>query len=179
MEEYLQENGETTSADEEQDRITFNFTLGIETPDKKPTPKPLSSGTADHRPNEPNGAAHPQSILQSELAHPRDSDSSDYSSKLKARRKAGKKKGKRGSAYRNGKKKVIDEDIENAALNDGQYRCYMLGCEMICPTKNSFKKHILSHGDNPTEYFDGEPQYICPVDGCGKRFLDNSKLKRH
>mmetsp|Transcript_2696 Transcript_2696/g.2558 ORF Transcript_2696/g.2558 Transcript_2696/m.2558 type:complete len:137 (+) Transcript_2696:484-894(+) len=25
----------------------------------------------------------------------------------------------------------------------------------------------------------GERQYICPVDGCGKRFLDNSKLKRH
>jgi uncharacterized Zn-finger protein len=25
----------------------------------------------------------------------------------------------------------------------------------------------------------GERQYICPVEGCGKRFLDNSKLKRH
>lgn len=25
----------------------------------------------------------------------------------------------------------------------------------------------------------GERQYICPVDGCNKRFLDNSKLKRH
>jgi hypothetical protein len=25
----------------------------------------------------------------------------------------------------------------------------------------------------------GERQYICPVDGCGKKFLDNSKLKRH
>ena len=25
----------------------------------------------------------------------------------------------------------------------------------------------------------GERQYVCPVDGCGKKFLDNSKLKRH
>lgn len=25
----------------------------------------------------------------------------------------------------------------------------------------------------------GERQYLCPVEGCGKRFLDNSKLKRH
>ena len=25
----------------------------------------------------------------------------------------------------------------------------------------------------------GEKQYTCPVDECGKRFLDNSKLKRH
>jgi uncharacterized Zn-finger protein len=25
----------------------------------------------------------------------------------------------------------------------------------------------------------GERQYTCPVAGCGKKFLDNSKLKRH
>ena len=36
--------------------------------------------------------------------------------------------------------------------------------------RNSFRKHVITHG---------EKQYICQAEGCGKRFLDNSKLKRH
>ena len=32
------------------------------------------------------------------------------------------------------------------------------------------RKHILTHG---------ERHFICDVEGCGKKFLDNSKLKRH
>lgn len=36
--------------------------------------------------------------------------------------------------------------------------------------KNSFRKHLITHG---------EKQFICQAEGCGKKFLDNSKLKRH
>ena len=35
---------------------------------------------------------------------------------------------------------------------------------------SSLRKHMMTHG---------ERQYLCTVEGCGKRFLDNSKLKRH
>ncbi|CDW86471.1 transcriptional repressor protein yy1-like [Stylonychia lemnae] len=35
---------------------------------------------------------------------------------------------------------------------------------------SSFRKHVITHG---------ERQYLCTVNGCGKKFLDNSKLKRH
>jgi len=35
---------------------------------------------------------------------------------------------------------------------------------------SSLRKHIQTHGDK---------QFICRERGCGKRFLDNSKLKRH
>ena len=34
----------------------------------------------------------------------------------------------------------------------------------------SYRKHHMTHG---------ERMYICKVPTCGKRFLDNSKLKRH
>ena len=34
----------------------------------------------------------------------------------------------------------------------------------------SYRKHQMTHG---------ERMYICKVPTCGKRFLDNSKLKRH
>ena len=34
----------------------------------------------------------------------------------------------------------------------------------------SYRKHQMTHG---------ERMYICKVPSCGKRFLDNSKLKRH
>merc|ERR1711865_492136 len=34
----------------------------------------------------------------------------------------------------------------------------------------ALRKHMHTHG---------EKQYVCQVEGCGKRFLDSSKLKRH
>ena len=34
----------------------------------------------------------------------------------------------------------------------------------------SLKKHSLNHG---------EKLYICPVEKCGKKFVDKSKLRRH
>ena len=34
----------------------------------------------------------------------------------------------------------------------------------------SYRKHQMTHG---------ERMYICKVPSCGKKFLDNSKLKRH
>lgn len=38
------------------------------------------------------------------------------------------------------------------------------------PDIAALKKHSAVHG---------ERHHACPVDGCGKKFLDNSKLKRH
>ena len=35
---------------------------------------------------------------------------------------------------------------------------------------SSLRKHMTTHGERLFE---------CPVEGCNKRFLDNSKLKRH
>ncbi len=34
----------------------------------------------------------------------------------------------------------------------------------------TYRKHLVTHG---------ERLYRCPQEGCGKKFLDNSKLKRH
>jgi len=40
----------------------------------------------------------------------------------------------------------------------------------ICYFLGSYRKHQITHG---------ERMYICKMPTCGKRFLDNSKLKRH
>eukprot|EP00808_Paulinella_micropora_P026212 g29917.t1 len=43
-------------------------------------------------------------------------------------------------------------------------------CSKTFPDANALRKHARIHGDKP---------HICPEPGCGKRFRDNSKLKRH
>ena len=48
------------------------------------------------------------------------------------------------------------------------YSCHHPSCGKIFLDRNSYRKHIITHG---------EKMYICQ--SCGKRFLDNSKLKRH
>lgn len=45
--------------------------------------------------------------------------------------------------------------------------CHTSGCGK---DSYSLHKHDLTHGDR---------QFTCPVNSCCKRFLDNSKLRRH
>jgi hypothetical protein len=52
-------------------------------------------------------------------------------------------------------KLFYDQGISSSALND---------------TIGSYRKHQMTHG---------ERMYICKISTCGKKFLDNSKLKRH
>jgi len=49
-----------------------------------------------------------------------------------------------------------------------EYRCNELGCNKIFKDKSALKKHLIIHG---------EKLYVCEI--CKKKFLDNSKLRRH
>lgn len=62
------------------------------------------------------------------------------------------------------KKKEDHESLEKS------YTCHHPNCDKVFLDKNSFRKHLITHG---------EKQFICQAEGCGKKFLDNSKLKRH
>ena len=49
-----------------------------------------------------------------------------------------------------------------------EFKCPIEDCKKIFNDKGAFRKHQLTHG---------EKLYQCKV--CGKKFLDNSKLRRH
>ena len=49
-----------------------------------------------------------------------------------------------------------------------EYQCEEVGCYKILHDKCAYRKHLLTHG---------EKLYTCEI--CNKKFLDNSKLRRH
>ena len=64
----------------------------------------------------------------------------------------------------------IEEKRKDSEPDGKTYTCHHQNCDKLFLDKNSFRKHLITHG---------EKQYICQAEGCGKKFLDNSKLRRH
>lgn len=66
---------------------------------------------------------------------------------------------------------MSDEELGDEG--DGQpreYTCQIDECMKVFTDILTYRKHLVTHG---------ERLYRCTQEGCGKKFLDNSKLKRH
>lgn len=86
-------------------------------------------------------------------------------------------KKKRNKVFNNNKNKIkLSEKKPSTKKKDDEseegkiYECHHPMCEKVFNDKNSYRKHLIIHG---------EKQFVCQAEGCGKKFLDNSKLKRH
>lgn len=67
---------------------------------------------------------------------------------------------------------MSDEEMMGVDI-DGklkEYTCQIDECMKVFTDILTYRKHLVTHG---------ERLYRCPAEGCGKKFLDNSKLKRH
>lgn len=66
----------------------------------------------------------------------------------------------------------FSDDSQNQQDGQGpkEYICQIEECLKVFSDLITYRKHLVTHG---------ERLYRCTQEGCGKKFLDNSKLKRH
>ena len=95
----------------------------------------------------------------------------------------GKKFGRKGKKLILRKKKEVKKGEKRRIKAEGDtndsklYECHHPLCEKVFYDRNSYRKHLITHGEKQVKY--SITQFVCQYENCGKRFLDNSKLKRH